>query len=59
MLALLFEIVLVLMVVFVVYYFFYVRREANHRNVDCIWIEETMSCISTVLIFDLLSDFCQ
>jgi hypothetical protein len=47
--------------------FLHVRREANQaahylakyalKNLDCIWIEETTPCISTVLTFDLLSDF--
>jgi len=42
-------------------------REANQaahylakyalENLDCIWVEETLSCISTVLAFDLLPDF--
>jgi len=43
-------------------------REANQaahylakyalKNLDCIWVEETPSCISAVLAFDLLPDFC-
>jgi len=46
--------------------FSHVRREVNQsthylakyalKNLDCIWIEETPSCISAVSIFDLLSD---
>jgi hypothetical protein len=48
--------------------FVHVRHEANQaahylakhalHNLDCIWIEETSPCISAVLTFDLLSDFC-
>jgi len=66
-LALLFEIVLVLRVVFVVLNFSHVRHEANQsahylakytlKNLGCIWIEETPPCISVVLAFDLLPDF--
>jgi len=47
--------------------FLHVRREANQaahylakyalKNLDCIWIEETPSCISAALTFDLLLDF--
>jgi len=47
--------------------FLHVRREANQvahylakyalKNSYCIWIEETLPCISAVLAFDLLSDF--
>jgi len=47
--------------------FLHVRREANQaahylakyalKNLDCVWIEETLSCISAVLAFDSLSDF--
>ena len=48
--------------------FLHVRREANQtahylaqhslHNPDCIWIEEIPLCISAVLAFDLLPDFC-
>ena len=48
--------------------FSHVRREANQsghylakyalKNLDCIWIEEISPCISAVLAFDLLPDFC-
>jgi len=48
--------------------FLHVRREANQaahylaqyspHNPDFIWIEETPPCISAVLTFDLLPDFC-
>jgi len=47
--------------------FLHVRREADQaahyltkhalKNLYCIWIEETPPCISTVLAFDLFSDF--
>jgi len=47
--------------------FLHIRREANQvahylakyalKNLDCIWIEETPPCISTVLTLDLLPDF--
>jgi len=46
----------------------HVGREANHaayylaqyslHNPDYIWIEEILPCISAVLTFNLLSDFC-
>jgi len=45
----------------------HVRREANQApkyltkyalyNLDCIWIEEILSCVSAILAFDLLQDF--
>ena len=48
--------------------FLHVRCEANQaahylteyalKNLDCIWIEQTPLCISAILTFDLLSDFC-
>jgi len=47
--------------------FLHVRREANQaahylakyalKNLDCIWVEETPSCIYAVSTFDLLPDF--
>jgi len=47
--------------------FLHVKRKGNQathylakyalKNLDCIWIEETSSCISAVLTFDLLLDF--